>query len=226
MSSPPSTPSSCPPTYQALSQTALATSSAPSTPFQRRPASRSFRTAKAGDESALLKQQIYRPFLESIDDAFKNEQGKPYHPTLFNKAFKLFDRPMPCCPSETQENQTTRRHFVCIWVVSSPESSYHGEVAMACHRWLCGFWKSLSSLYAHPDLVTTQYQRRDVPGPGIFGFDSYGMLEELPVLEGSPVRPPSSFVNSTRKGGFGAGKTKRRKTDSSCVSSEGLGFLG
>ncbi|KAF8462675.1 hypothetical protein JB92DRAFT_2838969 [Gautieria morchelliformis] len=76
MSSPPSTPSSCPPTYQALSQTALATSSAPSTPFQRRPASRSFSTAKAGDESALLKQQIYCPFLESIDDAFKSQQNK------------------------------------------------------------------------------------------------------------------------------------------------------
>ncbi|KAF8497290.1 hypothetical protein JB92DRAFT_1032395 [Gautieria morchelliformis] len=222
MSSPPSTPSSCPPTYQALSQTALATSSAPSTPFQRMPASRAFRTAKAGDESALLKQQIYRPFLESIDDAFKsgwlldwkkkNEQGKPYHPTLFNEAFKLFDIPMPCCLCETQENRATRRHFVCIWVVSSPELSYHGEVAMACHRRLCGFWKSLSSLYAHPDLVMTQYQRRDVPGPGIFGFDSYGTLEELPVLEGSPVRPPSSFVNTTRKGGFGAGKMKRRKT--------------
>ncbi|KIJ41651.1 hypothetical protein M422DRAFT_248626 [Sphaerobolus stellatus SS14] len=175
-----------------------------------------------------LRMHYFAPYLKEIDDAYEegtvlnwhrgecksepwgwplNEEGQPFHPQQLDHTFQLYDIPMPTCPCESQGTGDSPPCKARIWIVSNPASSYRGEVAIACQRRNCGFWKSLSATFNSPDLITVNYQKRTSSGPGLIAFDPQHILDRQNL-----ITPPTQFTKKARRTGYSGAVSKRKNT--------------
>ncbi|KIJ32754.1 hypothetical protein M422DRAFT_265386 [Sphaerobolus stellatus SS14] len=180
------------------------------------------RRAKLRAHEEDVRMEYFAPYLKEIDDAYDegiiltwfrgSKQSEPWGwpSDEVGVPFKIYDIPHPTCPCEsqgTEEGPCKAR----IWVVSSLGSVYRGEVAIGCERRTCGFWKSLSEVCKHPDLITVQYKKRASPGPGLNNFDPKRVLDRT-NKDPIPITPPTPFNKKAvkRSAGF-AGISKQKK---------------